>query len=91
MADKSETDHQVRLPRAAIDMRMPLPWLLGIAGVVAWLAISLYFSVDTLKSDTAEVKSTLRSLSAISTQVMSEQTLIKYRLEKLEAARSDHK
>lgn len=84
-------DSKVRLPRAAIDMNMPLAWLLGLAGVALWLGVSMYFQLDTLKAGMDEVKATLKASNAMTSQLVSEQTLIKYRLEKLEAAKAEHK
>jgi hypothetical protein len=91
MAEKTDSDNQVRLPRAAVDMKIPLPWLLGIAGLMFWVAVKLYFSVDSLTAGMDEVKASLRASNAMTSQLVSEQTLMKYRIEKLEATRNDHR
>jgi len=76
---------QMRLPRVIVDFRIPLPWLLGGAGVVFWGLVGMWFKLVALDDNVAELQIAVKAGTATTIQYASEQALIKYRLEKLEA------
>lgn len=90
MTPENQTDQdgqQVRLPRVVVDFKIPLPWLLGGAGVLFWGLIGMWFKLAALGESVAELQISVKAGTATTIQYASEQTLIKYRLEKLEADR----
>ncbi|HYE71195.1 MAG TPA: hypothetical protein VD932_06715 [Aquabacterium sp.] len=87
MTDKAVTDEgQARLPRVVVDFKLPLPWLIGGALVIAWGLISMFFKLSAVSENVDELKATVKASTAVTTQFAGEQALIKYRVEKLEAA-----
>ena len=82
-----EAGQQMRLPRVVVDFKIPLPWLLGGTGVLFWGLIGMWFKLAALDESVAELQIAVKAGTATTIQYASEQTLIKYRLEKLEAER----
>lgn len=78
---------QMRLPRVVVDFRIPLPWLLGGAGVMFWGLVGMWFKLAALTDNVNELQIAVKAGTATTIQYASEQTLIKYRIEKLEAER----
>ena len=78
---------QVRLPRVVVDFKIPLPWLLGGAGVMFWGLGGMWFKLAALTDNVHELQIAVKAGTATTIQYASEQTLIKYRIEKLEAER----
>lgn len=76
-----------RLPRVVVDFRIPLPWLLGGAGVMFWGLVGMWFKLAALTDNVNELQIAVKAGTATTIQYASEQTLIKYRIEKLEAER----
>lgn len=74
------------LPRISkmIDPRIPLTWILGIAGMVAAAFVSTYYQVGQLRGDMVELKATVRQGNSQSATVQSELSILKYRIETLE-------
>lgn len=76
-----------RLPRVVVDFRIPLPWLLGGAGVMFWGLVGMWFKLAALTDNVNELQIAVKTGTETTIQYASEQTLIKYRIEKLEAER----
>lgn len=86
-SQEQQKAQQMRLPRVVVDFKIPLPWLLGGAGVLFWGLIGMWFKLAALAENVAELQINVKAGTATTIQYASEQTLIKYRLEKLEAER----
>lgn len=84
----SQEDEAVNIPRVAIDFRLPLPWLLGGAAVVLWGVVGMYFQLRSLSEIVGSMQADVKATNATVVQFASEQALIKFRLDKLEAARA---
>lgn len=69
-----------------IDFRIPLPWLLGVMGVIGWSLVSMYFSVGQLVKIVDDLQGTVRSGNNSVTAVAGEMALLKFRLGNAEAA-----
>lgn len=76
----------LRLPRVTIDLKIPL-WGLASAGtVMVWGLVNMWFTLATLSTQMADMQALLKANNAATLQLTSEQSLLKYRIEKLEAA-----
>ncbi|WP_431276289.1 hypothetical protein ACQ858_08550 [Variovorax ureilyticus] len=75
------------LPRVSriIDMKLPLQWLLGVAGLIAAAFVSTYYQVGQMREDMAELKATVKAGNAQQGAVQSEIAILRYRVENLEA------
>jgi len=69
-----------------VDMRMPLHWMLGVAGAVGWALVSMYFSVGQLVTQMTELQITVKSGNNSVTAVAGELALQKFRLQNVEDA-----
>lgn len=69
-----------------IDFRIPLPWLLGICMAVGWALVSMWFSVNQLVRDVADLQITVKAGNTQATTVAGEIALLRFRIENLEAA-----
>ncbi len=90
MSDSDSSDENEatgRLPRVVVDFKIPLPWLLAAAGSIFWGLIGMWFNLAALGESVAELQIAVKAGTATTIQYASEQTIIKYRLEKLEAER----
>lgn len=67
-----------------VDLKIPLPWLLGVAGIVGWALISMYFSVGQLVTTVADLQITVKSGNSLVTSVAGELALQKFRLQNVE-------
>lgn len=76
---------QARITRV-IDFRIPLPWLLGICMAVGWALVSMWFSVNQLVRDVADLQITVKAGNTQATTVAGEIALLRFRIENLEAA-----
>jgi len=85
VSDQIKEQQEPRITRV-IDMKIPLPWLLGVAGVVGWALTSMYFSVGQLVVTVAELQITVRSGNNSVTAVAGELALQKFRLQNVEDA-----
>lgn len=84
MSDEPQTEQ--RAPRV-IDFRIPLPWLLGVAGVVGWGLVSMWFMVNQLTKDVSELQITVKAGNGQAITVAGELALLRFRVENLEADR----
>ena len=80
-----EPENEPRTTRV-IDLRIPLPWLLGVAGVIGWALISMYFSVGQLVKTVDELQITVKSGNTSVVAVAGELALLKFRLTNAEEA-----
>lgn len=76
------------LPRISriIDLKLPLTWLLGVAGLVAAAFVSTYYQVGQMREDVQELKATVKSGNAQQGAVQSEIAILRYRVEQVEKA-----
>lgn len=81
----SEQEQGQRITRV-IDFRIPLPWLLGICMAVGWALVSMWFSVNQLVRDVADLQITVKAGNTQATTVAGEIALLRFRIENLEAA-----
>ena len=63
-----------------IDFRIPLPWLLGVAGAVGWTLVSMYFSVGQLVKTVDDLQITVKSGNTSVSVLASEVGLLKFRM-----------
>jgi hypothetical protein len=75
---------EVKLGRV-IDFRLPLAWVLGGVIAVSWAVISMYFAVQTLVSSVADLQITVKSGNVSSSVLAGEVSLLRYRVESIEA------
>lgn len=68
-----------------IDFRIPLPWLLSGLAMVAFTMISMYFSVNQLVRDVADLQITVKAGNSQATTVAGDIALLRFRIENLEA------
>lgn len=87
--DARETS--VRFPRMSLDFKLPLPWVLSGAISVLWGLIGMWFKLSSVSDSVEEMKVAVKANNLTTVQYASEQTLIKYRLEKLEAKRENER
>lgn len=77
-----------------IDMKLPLTWLLSVAGLILSGGFGLYFQImgqsETLKAvkdDLKDVKISVQSGNQATATVQGELAILKFRIENLEADR----
>ena len=70
-----------------IDMKLPLPWLLSVAGALALALGGIFFKVGQLQEDTAELKIAVKAGNSSTTTVQGELAILRFRVETLEAER----
>lgn len=80
---QQQQQSQERVARV-IDLRVPLPWLLGIGGSVGWALVSMYFSVNQLVRDVADLQITVKSGNTQVITLAGEIALLRFRVENLE-------
>ncbi len=66
-------------------INIPLKWALSVAGVAAWGAVQTYFTVNLLVKTVEELQITVKSGNAATAVLQGEMTLLKFRMENLEA------
>ena len=88
MADKSsETDaEQMRLPRVTVDLKIPLWGLASGGGALLWGLVNMWFTLNSLAAQMTDMQALLKANNAATVSLASEQALLKYRIEKLEAS-----
>jgi hypothetical protein len=82
MSDQQQPDMKVT---RVIDFRIPLPWLIGILSGIAWAVISMYFSLNQLVRDVADLQITVKAGNSQATTVAGDIALLRFRIENLEA------
>lgn len=96
--DTPEKDGELRLPRVAIDMKLPLPVVAAAAITLAWGAISMYYQLHAVVEAMADVRAGIKESRDSTANVIGELTtlkgrqgLLEYRIEKLEAQKEGRK
>lgn len=86
MADKRIDAEQTRFPGVTVEWKVPLWGLASGGGVLLWGLVNMWFTLNSLSAQMADMQGLLKANNAATMQLASEQALLKYRLEKLEAA-----
>jgi hypothetical protein len=84
MNDQSEEQQQRDTGRALarmVDLRVPLPWLLGGVGAFLWVVISMWFSLAQIKSDMGELKIAIAATAVTAGKMQ----LLEFRLQTVES------
>ena len=68
-----------------IDMKLPLPWLLGAAFAFAAAFASMFFKLDELGRDVSDLKITVKAGNNQASTVQGELAILKFRIENIEA------
>lgn len=68
-----------------VDFRVPLVWMLSGSAAVGWALISMWFGMNQLLRDVAEMQNTIKSGNQQAAMVAGEISLLKYRMDNLEA------
>lgn len=84
MIEENQTEQ--RAPRV-IDFRIPLPWLLGVAGVIGWGLVSMWFMVNQLTKDVSDLQITVKAGNGQAITVAGELALLRFRVDNIEAGR----
>lgn len=71
-----------------VDTRIPLPWLMAVAGGFAWFLILMYFTLQQLVGDVADLKITVKAGNAAASTFTGQLELLKFRVENLETDRN---
>ena len=79
-----EDDQPLKVTRV-IDFRIPLPWLLSGLIVVGWALVSMWFSLNQLVRDVADLQITVKAGNGQAVTIAGEIALLRYRVENLEA------
>lgn len=89
MDKRTETSNesQVRLPRVTIDLKVPLWGIVSAGAGLVWSLVAMYFQLAQVASQMADMQRLLQANNAVMVQLTSDQALLKYRVEKLEAAK----
>lgn len=83
MSDDNKQDEKTT---RVIDLRIPLPYLLTVIGSLGWVLILMWFTLNQLVKQVSDLQITVQAGSTSFTVLASEQALLKYRLESVEAA-----
>jgi hypothetical protein len=79
-----EDDQPLKVTRV-IDFRIPLPWLLSGLILVGWALVSMWFSLNQLVRDVADLQITVKAGNGQAVTIAGEIALLRYRVENLEA------
>ena len=79
MTEPTNEERSERITRV-IDFRIPLPWLLGVMGIIGWSLVSMYFSVGQLVKTVDDLQITVKSGNTSVVAVAGELALLKFRL-----------
>ena len=84
MADKQADS--MRLPGVTVEWKVPLWGLASGGGVLLWGLVNMWFTLNSLAAQVADMQALLKANNAATVSLASEQALLKYRIEKLEAS-----
>lgn len=79
-----EEDQPLKVTRV-IDFRIPLPWLLSGLIIVGWTLVSMWFSLNQLVRDVADLQITVKAGNGQAVTIAGEIALLRYRVENLES------
>ena len=82
----SQSQETQRVTRV-IDFRIPLPWLLGGLMTIARGLVSMWFMVNQLVRDVADLQITVKAGNSQAVTLAGELALLRFRIENLEADR----
>ena len=68
-----------------IEMKLPLPWLLGTALAIVMASAYMAFSVDRMREDMSELKGSLKAWNERVSSIAADMALLRFRVETLEA------
>ncbi len=77
-ADMNESNQTVKAQKI-VDMKLPLNWLLGVAGMLALLIINLVMNVAALTKSVEGLEITVKSGNASMSTLTNEVNLLKFR------------
>lgn len=83
MNQQAEDAQNERVTRI-IDLKIPLTWLLGITGGLAWVLISMWFSVNQLNKAVEGLTKALENSTSANTITANELLVLKFRVTNLE-------
>lgn len=69
-----------------VELKLPLTWLLGCSGALAYALISMYFSVGQLVKTVDDLQIAVKSGNGSVTAIMGKQALTEFRMDNAEAA-----
>lgn len=81
----TQENGQEARPWSVIDFRLPLAWLLGGVIAISWAVISMYFAVQTLITSVADLQITVKSGNVSTSVLAGEVSLLRFRVEVIEA------
>lgn len=87
MNDEYEGEDRRKPVSKLIDTRMPLVWLLSTGFSFAVLLFGIYFNVQRLSEDVAELKASTKAGNTQATTLAGEVAIIKWRMDNLENVR----
>lgn len=80
-------DNLVKLPRIALDPRVPVVWLASGAVAVAGGLVSMYFKLDNVDQSVTQLKVEVRTANDKTIEFAKDQAVMEFRLRKLEQER----
>lgn len=69
-----------------VDLKIPLPWLIGVCAAISWALISMYFAVNNLVKTVADLQIDVKAGNNSVVAVAGELALLKYRLSNAEVS-----
>lgn len=84
MADKQADS--MRLPGVTVEWKVPLWGLASGGGALLWGLVNMWFTLNSLAAQMTDMQALLKANNAATVSLASEQALLKYRIEKLEAS-----
>lgn len=82
--DTQPGDLSPKLSRV-IDVKLPLTWLLSVAFAILVAFGSMFFKLDELGRDVADLKSTVKSGNTTAATIQGELAILRFRVETLES------
>lgn len=84
MTEATAPEPEPRVSRI-VELKLPLTWMLGVAGVIGWALISMYFSVGQLVKTVDDLQITVKSGNSSVTAIAGKQALTDFRIDNVEA------
>ncbi|WP_295525644.1 hypothetical protein [uncultured Pseudacidovorax sp.] len=70
-----------------VDFRLPLPWLLVVAFAIVSGGFGMYYKLDRLMEDVGDLKISMKAGNSSTAMIQGELSILKFRIENLEAER----
>jgi len=90
MSQDSQPGDLTRITRV-IDMKLPLTWLLGVAGIFAATFAGMFFQIGQVSKDLGELKIEVKVGNSQASTVQGELAIMKFRIENLESDKRSRK